>query len=178
MTYKQYQALARRTESISGVQNENMESFRLIHMQFGLTTEIIEFKNSEDEANDVEELGDIFWYLDGACDVFGVDIDKLFRVRHKDLEAVDLMLYGLGEFTDLLKRRYYYRLDDAAFRNKALHALSLIDTGLSDIIVECDYNISDILEKNIEKLRIRMPGKFEGVQFVDRDLEKERSVFE
>lgn len=179
MNYETYQPLARRTETQQvHFHWEDKEKYqRLIHAQCGMTTEVIEFMFADDDANKNEELGDIFWYLDLGCSVLGWTIGSLNPVRHKELEKTDLILFGLGEYTDVLKRRYYYGKDLEHWKNQVHQAFGMILAGLTDIIVEEGFEIHDILEKNIEKLRIRQPGKFSTEAAINRDVEKERQVF-
>lgn len=182
MNYETYQQLARRTESQELHLHDDGIVFyqRLAHAQFGMTTEIIELLQADDDGNKNEELGDVFWYVDLAVEIFGCNISALNPLRHGDLSGVDLMLHGLGEFTDQMKRRYYYgkNFELATFKNNCFNGLAMILAGLTDIAIEEGFSIADILEKNIEKLRIRQPGKFSGEAAINRDVEKERRVFD
>lgn len=180
MDYYKYQTLARRTESISPeVYKEYELDYRLDHCLKGLITESIELLASEDECNEVEEIGDIFWYLDLGCSVFGKIIGDLPFVSIKtDRTDLDYILIYIGDFADLLKRKKFYNREDLEFDKKTLHIFALIFSHLVSICTGKDISLSDVLEKNIEKLKIRMPKEYTDELAINRDLEKERSVFE
>lgn len=80
------------------------------------------------------------------------------------------------KFLDLLKKKIYY--------NKDIDVQTMVE--LSTVMFHtmnyyCQvYNtsVSDILDKNIEKLRARYGDKFTSEKAINRDLETERIILE
>lgn len=81
-----------------------------------------------------------------------------------------------GELLDQLKKHIFY--------GKELDRTNIIEE-LGDqfwymaVITHClNIPLSEILEKNINKLKARYPEKFSSEKAINRDLEKEREVLE
>jgi NTP pyrophosphatase (non-canonical NTP hydrolase) len=183
MNYTEYQKLARRTESLPKFIDERTEwEFRLNHANIGLQTEIGElFESEDDEINMKEELGDIFWYLDLACHVFGITIYDLPTVRldTKYSDEIRLIVYN-AQFADKAKCLIYYRQQfdlDNSDNKKAFKS----DENIKDCLNIADDNtipVHEILESNIAKLSARFPDKYTDQAALNRDIEKERQVLE
>lgn len=172
MDYKKYQTLARRTESFIGDID-----YRLDHACKGLVTESIELFAADDDANEVEELGDILWYLDLGCAALGINLSDLnFDRIPTDRKDIDYILIAVGDFTDILKREKFYRASQNADGVK--ECFSRILAHIISICTEKGYELVDVMEKNIEKLAKRYPDKYSDELATNRDLEKERAVFE
>ena len=86
MNLKEYMAEARKTRVNLGSQLND-----LLHMQLGLVDEVGELaKNVKkhfaygadlDVANVKEELGDMFWFMIGICDLLNIDPDTLLYIN-------------------------------------------------------------------------------------------------
>ena len=117
MTNQEYMEAVKRSESIN---LQNIDP-RLIHAAIGINTENGEFSDvvkkslfygrTLDKTNAIEELGDILWYINIACDVL-------------------------------------------------------------------DVTMEEVMERNINKLKVRYPKQFSQEAEQNRDLEKERKVLE
>lgn len=171
MRIEEYQILAKRTCASLGDNNKNYS-----HMKMGVITEIGElldiFKknlayNKEiDIVNLGEEIADMAWYI--------VNWDTFNKV----LSSVTIMAETTS-FEDVLSSLdfIYGAYSDIT------HDDCLFDTsqqlGLLKSIAEFyNLNFEQLLERNIEKLKIRFPDKFTEEQALNRDLESERQVLE
>lgn len=97
---------------------------------------------------------------------------KLGRILH----AAMGMVTEAAELLDALKKHIYY--------GKPLDEVNLREE-LGDILwyfaITCDalgVDPSDIMERNIAKLRTRYPEKFNSEQAITRDLDREREILE
>lgn len=101
---------------------------------------------------------------------------------HLSPEQVDLLhcCQGLcteaGEAMDALKRHFMYKnhLDSVNLREELGDILWYI--GM--ICERMGWDMSTIMERNIQKLRVRFPDKFTENSALNRDLETERKVLE
>jgi NTP pyrophosphatase (non-canonical NTP hydrolase) len=89
------------------------------------------------------------------------------------------MLMGLqtelGELTDNFKRTYAYNADfDYVNLKEELGDMHWYWTGLCDIF---ELDQEDVLDANINKLRVRYPNKFNETNAVVRNLDKEKIAF-
>jgi NTP pyrophosphatase (non-canonical NTP hydrolase) len=77
---------------------------RLLHAAIGMGTETGEFQDAikkylfygtpVDYPNLIEELGDLMWYIQVACDVLGVTLGEVLRINAEKLQA----RYSKGKF--------------------------------------------------------------------------------
>lgn len=105
MEIKQYQQLASRTCPDLGDETKNT-----LHMLMGLSTEVGEltdihkrnfaYKKDLDHVNQVEEVGDIMWYLANYCNIHGINLaeamtkniaklQQRFPEKFSEKEAID-----------------------------------------------------------------------------------------
>ena len=81
-----------------------------------------------------------------------------------------------GELLDQLKKHIFY--------GEELDLTNIEEEGgdfawyLAEIINALDVKFIDMLQKNIDKLRVRYPEKFTEEKALNRDLEKEREILE
>jgi len=103
-------------------------------------------------------------------------------VRLMNPKAINLLHATLGlvteaaEIADALKKHLFYgkEIDDVnvieELGDSAWYSAMAVDA--------LETRISQVLEKNIAKLRARYPEKFTEAAALNRDLEKEREVLE
>lgn len=109
---------------------------------------------------------------DFANIIFRIDDNQLIRLIH----ASQGLTTEAGEFVDALKRHFFY--------GKDLDAVNLQEE-LGDIMwyvaLGCNalgVSLESVMERNIEKLRVRYPEKFEEDKALCRDLPAERETLE
>lgn len=102
----------------------------------------------------------------------------------KDLSAMQIeCLHGAmgasteaNELLDMMKKNIFY--------GKDIDVVNIVEE-VGDILWycalllrECGYTFEEVMEINIEKLRLRFPEKFEEDQAINRDVDKERTLLE
>lgn len=142
----------------------------LSHLILGVFSEINEFLEAEDnndEVNMKEEIGDIAFYATGFAIVFGIDTSNIDLSKNKvDIE--------LTESLDVIKKhiaygkhpgyQYYYNL-----------YLGLM-SHLYELCEDKKFDLYEILNTNIEKLKVRYPDKFTNHNAINRNLKAEKEV--
>jgi NTP pyrophosphatase (non-canonical NTP hydrolase) len=153
-------------------------SMKILHGAMGICTEVIEFHKSYeegDEKNCEQELGDIFWYIAETCR--GINVNLLDLDFHGDvsMDSIAAILEVSGNILDQAKRITFYKAHiDSEIISELLSCLC---TELNALIEDNGYDLEDILDKNIKKLRIRFPNKFSCDAAINRNVEKEEKVF-
>lgn len=159
MTLNEYQPLAARTMPDLGD-----EELNLAHMDMGIITEIGEmidifkrnlaYKKEIDLVNLGEECADICWYAVNKLAMLDEDIED------RDVDAVKLSpLEAFYVLNDYLKEE-----ED---ENLLIHFVKFI-------AVSFGLDFYELLDKNINKLRVRFPDKFNEDNALNRDLDAER----
>lgn len=174
----EYSKLALRTESQghSTVQ-------RLNHAALGLVSEFAELV--EVGSDYLEELGDLFWYLNLAADALGTTLDNLDESSFEP-DADSIMNIGAcaGNFSNWVKRAIFYNENIEEVNKKGIHPKGEMITHLCQlkrelfaVAEEFDYEIEDILESNIKKLEVRYHKlRFCDQDAVNRNIEKEKEA--
>lgn len=168
MTLEEYRKLAQRTSNVETLRLGRFDS-KVLHGALGIVSEISEIVNYSDEANRTEEAGDIIWYIAEALTGMNTPFHSL-RLYNK-LHGLSLCEIG-SKLADSVKRIIIYGSQDED--ENILECLSAV---MSWIINE-GINIDEATEKNLNKLYIRFPNKFDSNLALNRNTEKERKVFE
>jgi len=101
MENKEYQKEVLRTETLDfkGIENRlsNQATIRLLHAGIGLATEAGEFLDAIkkhiyygkelDVTNLIEELGDLYWYINVAQDTLAITTEEVQELNIKKLKA-------------------------------------------------------------------------------------------
>jgi NTP pyrophosphatase (non-canonical NTP hydrolase) len=109
-------------------------------------------------------------------DFFGISQrymdEEIIRLNH----AQQGLITEVGEFTDALKRYMHYasNLDGTNMVEELGDILWYVALAANAL----GFDLGDIMEKNIAKLRARYPEKFKEFDATNRDLVKERQVLE
>lgn len=181
MNFQEYIKFAVRTESkinpYTGVAFSKQQ--RVFHAAMGLVTESgelidaykkhIYYGKDLDRVNIKEEIGDICWYLALAHDVWGISEPKA---------------YPKGETTGTLAQITLMVQSSAVCigftEEKRIFEEQLADI-LGAIVVICKtegFDLEEILDTNIAKLKARYPDKFDAEKALNRDLKTEREILE
>ena len=184
MMFNEYVELASRTNKEREL-NLNNEQSQVLHSLLGLSTELEELRGALDlldMPNIIEEIGDMLWYVHILYDVYGFSYPEPSHpeVKLSSVLSVSHCVTSLSEFIadmmDLYKRHIFYNqeLDVDELENMVdavvyyLEILSYRSAG----------SMSEVMEKNIEKLAARYPEGFSDYHAVNRDLNKEREILE
>lgn len=173
-----------RTESVISLSDININT-RILHGCLGICTESIELlanKATRDRSNYEEELSDICWYLAIIHDELKLpfEINYEFFISDtiilKDIDPyIENLIINSSELIDLVKRQIYYKKE---FSNDVIkNIMKRIIISINMICHILDFDIDQILVKNIEKLKKRYPDKFTEFNAINRDITNEMSVF-
>jgi len=174
MNLKQYLIESERTcKPLDSLHNN------IIHMLLGMGGEFLQefipaaknvvLSKKGAEIDIIDEGGDVLWYLAGYC-------------RFKDLKfeflgttPLDTLEYYIGYLLEDYKKEMAYTKESNI--KKCQHCVSAILTHFNDVYNSLNINIEDVLEKNIEKLKIRFPDKFESELAIHKNLEEEKKIY-
>jgi len=184
MKTEQYINLARQTI------NENL-SFddRIVMFTLGLVGEVGELRNELNHPivrdNVEKELGDIFWYLYNF--MFELVDESTSALYLSDKEYIndrrlfisnsigtanicENIIRTVGSISEIIKK---YRFHNHFLpREKLFKALDSIDFDLRIILMKLNIDRSDVLSKNIEKLKKRYPEGFDSEKSINRVEDK------
>lgn len=172
---KEYIEKAIRTESLDLFKVDNP---RILHAVVGINTETGELLLADGDINEVEEVGDILWYIAVFAHEIEASFDELellgrMEIDEQDLniDAIQTLLQMACDCLDLQKRALFYGvpLDEVKLARKIGVILILLRKGL-----EGDgYTLEQAMEANIAKLTKRYPGKFTTEAAINRDVVSE-----
>lgn len=178
MDLKKYQEETQRT--LPDLESEILNS---VHMTMGINTELpelfsllktISFK--PDTSRIIDEGGDVFWYLSNYSTIRGLTFTY----------PIDPIFAGLGDVKEFIADRAYKLLDidkkclvygKTFDRGWAYAYASGIFSGLTYILGYYQISTEEVFERNINKLRIRFPDKFDANLVLNKDEEKEKEAF-
>jgi NTP pyrophosphatase (non-canonical NTP hydrolase) len=193
MKWNEYLPLAEKTLSTQFNCTEESNQ-KLLHSCIGSLTEIQEIlenyenglliTDSNKQGSVAEESADIFWYLSILFRELNIQIIE--KEEHSFIldkfnvnRPFDLLLEFIKEnlkLLDILKKKIYYNKD---MNIEVVKKLSINMFYLLNYYCEKNNtNVSDILDKNINKLKARYGEKFSSERAINRDLETEREILE
>lgn len=153
---------------------------RLLHAAMGLCTESAELIETDGDQHEIEELGDVCWYLALGFDALGADFDNApILDEDKFLEAVrgehsldSLVLYST-DLLDLVKKQIFYGrvIDNERAINTLVMLKNIIHYGL--LFADGGITLQDVIDANVKKLRARFPDKFSEDAANNRDVKEE-----
>lgn len=165
-----------KTESLS----PSFEHPRLLHAAIGISTEAAELfiaASTNDEVNAREEIGDLFWYLAVICDELKVTFAELaFLAPSQSDNWPKEFSEATSGLLDHMKKVCFYskEFDEAHFGTLAGTVIRL----LKELCEKEKWDLNELLETNIKKLRLRYGEKFDADAAENRDLDAEREVLE
>lgn len=183
LTFKEYQGLSIRTLAPLTSYNED-----LAHMALGMTSELNKLMgaiNRKDRINMGEELADICWYVSGFI-YFIRQSDSNFEVNYRfnnqitttkdNAKRMNGLFYDISVVCDMVKKFIAYKkeYDLTELRVKFIRILKYIN------YLAASYNIDmeEQLDKNIRKLKVRFPDKFNIEDANNRNLDDELNELE
>ena len=143
-----------------------------IHMILGMCGEFFSevlpiLLFTKDKKKQIEEFGDFFWYVGCFCELNNIEFKPSLKEPEYNLARL------LGVLSETYKKFYVYGKDVGSFE-KLIQDIIYRAFQLCD---EYNLNIEEILEKNIEKLKIRYPEKFSDEQAINKDENLEQEIF-
>lgn len=180
MRLHEYQKLALVTCTEKAPDTLSGEMMQLIHGCLGVTTEIAELYEHENELyhpNVKAEIGDICWYVAIALDAVFFDMEDVeFRIEGAIEEPLPYLVSAGGYLNNIIKRSIFYgeELDS----DQVVYWCARILEALDVLSREIGTSLHTCMEKNIEKLQKRYEGKFSKLKAIQRDERNEAKVFE
>jgi NTP pyrophosphatase (non-canonical NTP hydrolase) len=144
-----------------------------IHMTAGIMTELIEINNLDPHTNYEEKLtdegGDCLWYISNYCNLHNINPEFKSEVDGKG------SLQWAGKLLDYDKKKLAYGKNYD--RDRQIEAVNGLVNNLLFKITMYQLSPEDVMEKNIKKLRVRFPDKFQADLAINKDESKESEVF-
>ena len=185
MNQKEYNRLSEKTLSTNFYATEEKQK-NLLHAVMGLLTESVELIDNYDgtkpydSVNVFEELGDLAWYLAIIQREFqfNYDFDSMndLNIFKNKQEAALSLIKKCNTLLDYHKKLVFYGkpLDNSKYLQMAL----AVAYNFLYFVKSENFNLGDVLDRNIAKLKARYGEKFNEEGALSRDLEKERTVLE
>lgn len=186
MNLKQYQKETLRTFAYRKQPlNEGLTD--MLHCAIGFSTEVGELmaattSKTTDIINIAEEIADQMWYISNLANFINYDLYTNI-VIHNDLtkqasvEEITAKLVILqGDLLDIFKKVIFYGKELDA--NKLIEIINYIVIEINNLSNCLEFNLPDLLDKNIAKLRVRFPDKFISENALNRNLNEERKTLE
>jgi len=170
MTSTEYRKLAVRTESRQFT-FEGEAVARVCHGALGLVTELHELDRSDSTLNNIEELGDVLWYVAIICDALNIGTFECKMADRTDAGQAAAVI------CDKVKRWHWYRkpiTDEDLLGVK--NALGMIVGYITWLAAFTGVTMEDVMERNIRKLAIRYPHKFDDYRAENRDIQSEQKA--
>lgn len=190
MKFSEYQESAFRTMANLGTENLDMS-----HMALGIATELgeladifkknIAYKKDIDWVNASEEVGDVLWYVSNFFTILNTSI-----AEYTENVTIGASKLSGDRVTDNISAILYCNsisgcIDkELLWGGKSIDKLSLksmLGRLVRELIEICAINgfdISKIMDNNINKLKIRYPDKFSEYNATHRNLDEERKELE
>lgn len=189
MKQKEYNQLAEKTLSYN-FHAEDQKIKNLLHGAMGLVTEASELVENyngvkeHDSVNVFEECGDVAWYLSIPQRELGFELsDEYFEEQiaepiyeeYGTIYCLDL-INASSNLLDYHKKMLFYgkSLDESKYKELFFEVAKAFR-----VIIKLEgFNIEDIHDRNISKLKARYGEKFTSEGALNRNLEKEREILE
>ncbi len=183
MKLEQYKKECTRTIKVLPTLEENM-----LHVAYGISTEVGElhdiykkelaYGKQIDIVNLKEELGDILWYvLNGLtfCEITDsnvIEIQQEIDSHENDTELLTCIQYLSESSCNIMSNLYQVDKNDIKYRFSGV---------LFNVLSICQcykFDIEEIMDMNINKLKKRFPEKFTQEAALNRNLDEERKILE
>lgn len=177
MTLEKYMQETQRTLPDLG-----SEILNSCHMTMGINSEvpeILEVLQSHaikiNMAKLIDESGDLFWYLSNYCSIRNLIFAPNINPTLDYLTSQDAIQDGSYKLLDIDKKCLAY---NKPFNSGiAQKYVGEIYAGLIYILSWYKIEVFEVFEKNINKLRVRFPEKFDADLAINKSNENEWKVF-
>jgi NTP pyrophosphatase (non-canonical NTP hydrolase) len=160
---------------------------QLLHCALGVASEYSELMAAiikVDTVNIVEEIGDMAWYIAMGIRTMPIDFDINNYKGDHSINCTAELRDLVSDIADVAKRSHFYVMPDYDRLGLVLQKFWFLLKELTDLYVT-DRNMPSredaflfVLEKNIAKLKIRFPHKFDADSAVNRNTDAERRELE
>lgn len=156
-----------------------------IHMSLGMYTEIaevIEILTTEpyNPYKLLDEIGDALWYISNYANLYNFPLvqateDIIIPGFLENKSMIDCILILSAKLVDCDKKELAYgKIKELEYKEINIQFLF---NCIHMFCIQHQLRIEDVMEKNIEKLRVRFPEKFSGDLAINKDESKESEVF-
>ncbi|WBC28497.1 MazG-like pyrophosphatase [Thiohalocapsa phage LS06-2018-MD03] len=138
----------------------------LIHMSVGVMGEVGELiaaVNNNDRANQVEELGDLEFYLEGLRQGMEIDREKTIGLQVDNLldasspfSVSDRLVISTADLLDTIKKSVIYR--KPLKKDVVIECLSWVERYIGVMYLVLGICRNEAITANIEKLGVRYKG--------------------
>ena len=165
-----------RTQTTRTLPDKGSLVLNSIHMTLGLMTEIAELIDCKMPQDIFDESMDITWYLSNYCNIHNLKlVQEEEALSVKFINVPFLMVRFASELQDQDKKNFvYYKLYNRDVQQEVVQRIFDLVHGY---VTLHGYSIEDGMYKNIEKLKVRYPEKFDGNLAINKDEAKEKEVF-
>lgn len=183
MRHHDYQKLALRTAPPYDIRTLSPDTDQVLHGAIGMAAEMHEVHQSLFSETLtlgeglVPELGDVLWYAAICLHGAGYDLEDVEYLSTTN--EVDEPFEELREHTSIIldqaKRLVYY---NTPLTHTFVVSMIKILVCVHLLAKEVNVSIEEVMERNITKLKIRFPDKFDEAHAVHRNIHKESKAFE
>lgn len=165
MNHNEYLTEAKRTcPSLGTTQLDNL------HMVTGVASEFLGELPIVLENNDImgicDEVGDHYWYLANYCRINGL---MFTAYPNKPVANINECI---GELVDIHKKNLAYG-KEINWKSAEKHVQSIV-YHLNHLLSKYGISIEECLQKNIDKLRVRFPDKFDAERAINKNADDEK----
>jgi len=132
------------------------EPLNACHIAMGIAGELGEL--FEVDANEIEESGDLEFYVQAACNHYGLTFQECWEANPVANVDDHQFVYWVGQFVDCVKREYIYNKPREHERIK--ECLGTIYMWLWDSYTDMGIPRSEVLQANAIKLEKRYAGLY------------------
>jgi len=165
MTLKEFQVQSKRTAPFNAEPTNKQELYNILgNYSMGMVGEYFEFQTElnkvnmnevvpMDQVNAIEkELGDVLHYAVNLLTILDVEINESKTIKKVDLKNID---ESLGNVLEIPKKYIYHghAIDKEKYVESIYNVISYLNASFG-------MNMESILQKNIDKLKLRYPEKF------------------
>jgi len=156
MNIKEYVNLAKRTMKVD-MSNDDLEMG--IIGEFGEFVETIKkelFHHHREPEKMIKESGDFLWYYLIYCERHNINVDYVEYNKEKKIKL-------------MLTIKYIFHNIDLLLFGRGFDPSSIYSC-IVEILNHYDISIEDVFKKNIDKLKLRYPDKYEDQLSINRTV--------
>lgn len=181
MNLETYLGLAVRTRKHMGT--KELDSFHMTGGMNSETNELLEAIDLYDKVNIGEEIADKFWYAANLIDIHKMDLtlfDDKYKSGQVDFNTLFKRIVNIeSKLIDIDKKVFIYNKEETKQMQEERVFLTVKYVYyLNSLFKFYDIDRNEYLQKNIDKLIERYPGKYEDYLANNRNLDKEREILE
>lgn len=142
---------------------EEMTPFKadLLHMAIGIMGEVVEFQGARDKNHIIEELGDIYFFLEGIKQIIVVDPPMNITPNYLIDDAAELL--------DLVKKVCIYNKPLSPVLPELTRSIYAIDERVRRCFAKNGVTEQQVIEANMAKLQKRYAsGNYSNKQAIER----------